>query len=440
MAWQLPETTVAIVTALPVESAAVRAMVDDLSARRPPLEDPNYYVGGTMPSDDPNQPHGVVVALLPADNTRNAAAVCIDLLRTFPQVQVVVMAGIAGGIPAPGDPRRHVRLGDVVVAEGVVDCGHVRTQDGVDTPRRHLPGISPRLLRAAHELEVKSLRGVRPWEASLRVQLDGFARPAPASDVLVWHGSPTPHPPRERPGYPVVHRGLIASGDRLLRDEVRRDEIAARFGVIAVEMEASGIAEGAAQHGREWMVVRGVSDYCDSTKNDQWHGWAALVAAAYVRALLAECRPFAPVRDGELYSASPVSPGAPGRPVWPMLISIVDLLLEVPIMAEERGRQAVIDLLRPALRGNIRRHPTARLDVIGIVRACLNYEGGLRELEAAVVSLEATSEPAIRFARRLRAYPGVALDAGAFQHVHEDPSATRWRALPRLDGPAGWPT
>ncbi|OLN92294.1 Kinesin light chain 1 [Colletotrichum chlorophyti] len=33
------------------------------------------------------------------------------------------------------------------------------------------------------------------------------------------------------------------------------------------------------------LVVRGISDYCDSHKNDQWHGYAAAVAAAYARQL-----------------------------------------------------------------------------------------------------------------------------------------------------------
>jgi nucleoside phosphorylase len=33
------------------------------------------------------------------------------------------------------------------------------------------------------------------------------------------------------------------------------------------------------------LVIRGISDYCDSYKNDQWHGYAAATAAAYARQL-----------------------------------------------------------------------------------------------------------------------------------------------------------
>ena len=50
-------------------------------------------------------------------------------------------------------------------------------------------------------------------------------------------------------------------------------------------------ASAATLHGLGWYVVRGIADYCDPTKNDTWHPYAALAAAAYARALLSEVRP-----------------------------------------------------------------------------------------------------------------------------------------------------
>lgn len=35
-----------------------------------------------------------------------------------------------------------------------------------------------------------------------------------------------------------------------------------------------------------YLVVRGICDYCDSHKNDDWQQYAAIVAAAYTRALI----------------------------------------------------------------------------------------------------------------------------------------------------------
>ena len=59
-----------------------------------------------------------------------------------------------------------------------------------------------------------------------------------------------------------------------------------RFGVRAVEMEASGLQNAAWAQGRDAFVVRGICDYCDNHKNDTWQNYAALVAAAYARALV----------------------------------------------------------------------------------------------------------------------------------------------------------
>jgi nucleoside phosphorylase len=78
----------------------------------------------------------------------------------------------------------------------------------------------------------------------------------------------------------VVHRGLIASGELVIKDAGLRDRLAEELGILCFEMEAAG-----ALADFPCMVIRGVSDYCDSHKNDAWHGYAAAAAAAYARQL-----------------------------------------------------------------------------------------------------------------------------------------------------------
>jgi nucleoside phosphorylase len=56
--------------------------------------------------------------------------------------------------------------------------------------------------------------------------------------------------------------------------------------VLAVEMEGSGIADGTWINGRDFLVVRGICDYCNPNKGDDWQAYAAVVAAAYARALI----------------------------------------------------------------------------------------------------------------------------------------------------------
>jgi nucleoside phosphorylase len=51
-------------------------------------------------------------------------------------------------------------------------------------------------------------------------------------------------------------------------------------------MEAAGLMNNI-----PCLIIRGICDYCDSHKNDEWHNYAALVAAAYARELLLVLRP-----------------------------------------------------------------------------------------------------------------------------------------------------
>lgn len=76
----------------------------------------------------------------------------------------------------------------------------------------------------------------------------------------------------------VVHRGTIASGELLVKDAALRDQLAKEYGLLCFEKEAAG-----ALADFPCIVIRGISDYCDSHKNDQWHGYAATAAAAYSR-------------------------------------------------------------------------------------------------------------------------------------------------------------
>ncbi|HET8684069.1 MAG TPA: hypothetical protein VFM54_19685 [Micromonosporaceae bacterium] len=370
---------VGIVTALPVESAAVRLLVRDLRYKPAP-GDPNHYLTGLLPSKDEGRPHRVVVAMQTQDGTRNAAAICTDLSRSFPAMRCVIMCGVAGGVPAPAAPDRHVRLGDIVVAtHGVVDYDHARTVNGRSELRRSVEGVSRELLRADRELEVKELGGQWPWREWLESAASSptFARPPDEADVLMRFGRRIDHPPRNRSGHaggwPRVHRCAIASADRLLRDAVLRDEIAGRYQIRAVEMEASGVAVGAGLRAVGWFVVRGVTDYCDETKNDVWHPYAALAAAAYVRALLAECRSFADVHSSDAYP--PANPAA-GR----NLRTLVEALLAISAFRDDYHRREVMALLPQHIRTMVPDSTIARLHVVAMVQTCIDAPDGRESL------------------------------------------------------------
>jgi nucleoside phosphorylase len=150
-----------------------------------------------------------------------------------------------------------------------------------------------RLLAAVRLLASDELLGERPWEGLARRadRLQRAKRPDDSSDVL--HESHAPHAsvahpldPRRRPGEPRVFLGPIASANVLLKDPVWRDRLRDRWGVRAVEMEGAGVADATWNDSIGFLVVRGICDYCDAYKNDDWHVYASVVAAAYMRAVL----------------------------------------------------------------------------------------------------------------------------------------------------------
>ena len=64
--------TIGLVTALPIESAAMRLLIDNDVAYTAPGDRGGYRLG-TVPSTSVEHPHQVALTVLPLDGTRNAA-------------------------------------------------------------------------------------------------------------------------------------------------------------------------------------------------------------------------------------------------------------------------------------------------------------------------------------------------------------------------------
>jgi nucleoside phosphorylase len=84
---------------------------------------------------------------------------------------------------------------------------------------------------------------------------------------------------------PLIHFGLIASGDVVMKSGLHRDQIASCEKVIAFEMEGAGVWDNFPT-----VVIKSVCDYADSHKNKKWQRYAAATAAACMKAFLEEWR------------------------------------------------------------------------------------------------------------------------------------------------------
>ncbi|KAK1961989.1 purine and uridine phosphorylase, partial [Colletotrichum sublineola] len=188
---------------------------------------------------------------------------------------------------------------------GAVQYDHGKARDGQFQRTGALAPPPAVLLNAAQALAVQRARtaddpvlsNVKRINTSLR-SLRRFRFPGVGNDHLYQpqcdHRQPgasceraecdpsqrIPRPEEDDGTFVIMHRGTIASGELVVKTAGLRDMLAQQYGLLCFEMEAAG-----ALGDFPCMIVRGVSDYCDSHKNDQWHGYAAAVAAAYARQL-----------------------------------------------------------------------------------------------------------------------------------------------------------
>lgn len=309
------EYTVGWICAIMTELVAARLFLDERHEGPEGLasHDTNAYTLGRMGR------HNVVIAALPHGEygIASATGVSINMLHSFPNVKIGLMVGIGGGAPSS---KHDIRLGDVVVSSPGEGYGGVFQYDfGKDieghefrpTGFHDQPPVVLRTalssLRAEHEESghqirqaIENILGKRPG----RLQM--YGRPQPRSDRLyraeVFHPSadgldceefcgeePTklvPRLPRGNDAEPVVHYGLIASANTLMKNASFRDKLSRERGVLCFEMEAAGL-----MNQFPCLVIRGICDYSDTHKNKEWQGYAAMAAAACAKDLLRQITP-----------------------------------------------------------------------------------------------------------------------------------------------------
>lgn len=304
--------TIALITTLAVEAAAVEAQIDE------PHQEPSGFI--QSPADHNSYTwgrigkHNVVLVSLPAgDSGIAAAASTASLLQSsLPHIRAALLVGIGGGIVRPQTSESSdIRLGDIVVSEpngtssGIVQYCRGKVHPNTVFERTgSLNRPPPILLSALQVLQKNHLLGRSKIESLLKDMRNKYPT---LRELLKYQGTQYDRlfesaylhtngktckdcdpkheiirPARESDD-PKIYYGSIASGDFLIRDAMTRDSILEMSGdkLLCFEMEAAGLAN---QLG--CLVIRGISDYSDSHKNDQWHFYAAATAAAFAKDLL----------------------------------------------------------------------------------------------------------------------------------------------------------
>ncbi|KAK2053267.1 purine and uridine phosphorylase, partial [Colletotrichum caudatum] len=277
-----------------------------------------------------------VVIAMPPDGEYGAAAVATlaeNMLRNFPHLRMGLMVGIGGGAPSS---KHDVRLGDVVVSHkdevpsgilhlDLAEKSQVKAVSSDDTdPRLKLSvalkeGIARMqdfadmddgqmdyyIDRALERLPPPVNRYSRPPRSSDRLYRSDFLHLYLLGDCGSCGDDPDRLVSREtrEKDAPAIHYGVIATSGRLISDASVRDNLAEK-GILCFDLLAAGL-----QNYFPCVVIRGICDYLDSHRTQEWHGFASITAAAYAARLLRAIDPKSVEADVRMVDT--VSPAQP---------------------------------------------------------------------------------------------------------------------------------
>ncbi|KAF4951691.1 hypothetical protein FGADI_7285 [Fusarium gaditjirri] len=296
---------IAWIAPLEIEAKVAMYLLDERHRGRFPVSRGDDYVfqAGAMGG------HNIVIATLPAGQeygTGSAAALAGQVKKFFPNLWFGLLVGVAAGLPDLSRvSARDIRLGDVLVglpdgdSAGLVpyDLGK-ETEDGFQPLRLgHSLAMTEPIVRSA----IGSIKLEAPYETerflpyyekirNCEHATGTFADPGPDNDILYLVCDNGQEEVTERPRRSKLDHqrtrvwyGPIGSGDKLLKNAQKRNELRDKYGIIGLEMEAAGTMSRIPVG-----VIRGVCDYGDRHKNKNWQPYAAAMAASYARALLDE--------------------------------------------------------------------------------------------------------------------------------------------------------
>ncbi|RFN48829.1 ankyrin repeat protein [Fusarium flagelliforme] len=306
----IDDYTIGWICALQEEFEAACRMLDYefLGPLTAAMNDDNTYTFGFI------NEHNIVIGCLAAGQygESSAANVAKDMVRTFTNLRFALMVGIGGGAPTE---ENDIRLGDVVVSQPTGQHGGVLQYDFVkrhklpngepdyervgqlSAPPNVLLGALPIIKRhhndprkpdkiASHLERMKDMPEYYQRPAEDRLYCSDYGHLGGRDCSKCQENQIKPRPDRQLRRAVCVHYGTIGTANSLMKNVDERDKYARDLGILCFEMEAGGLMN-------TWpcLVIRGICDYSDSHKNDAWHKYAALVAAAYARELICVLKP-----------------------------------------------------------------------------------------------------------------------------------------------------
>jgi|GEM_PF-6624072 len=197
----------------------------------------------------------IVATYLPRIGNLAAVVTASKFVETF-EPDLLIFVGIAGAL----GQNSGLKIGDVVVADQVFHVEARKKVSGGATEYAPVVYRADEFIRARVQQLLLQKEFMDSWRKDLiREEAKGVQAP----NAIV---------------------GDIASGDTVLNSVDLVQEIRAlNRKLMAIDMEAAGMLESLMHHSQDTrtMVVRGISDYGDGTKDDKWQQYASKTASSF---------------------------------------------------------------------------------------------------------------------------------------------------------------
>jgi nucleoside phosphorylase len=182
------------------------------------------------------------------------AAIAVTQAIEVCKPSAIILTGIMGGVA-----NQDLSLGDLIIPNQIVGYESGKTQETGNESRFEV-------LRPTHHILEKARHFSRNKYIFDR---QAISRPGEMSGEIT----------------PKIHIGVVASGEKVIADNQTIPDLKKSWSkLIGIEMEGFGAALAVYQANsyHQILMVKGICDWADPKKNDEWQSYAADVAAIYV--------------------------------------------------------------------------------------------------------------------------------------------------------------
>ena len=274
----IDDVTIGIMVALPIEYAALKCVIGETEKIVNSTRKNGIVYEITKIESMTGQYNGIALIQCGEGNNKSSV-IATDMTQFFPNIKLVIMCGIAAGIPSKS---RDIRLGDIFIGDKIFQYDYIKDKNGEIEPKAVRDRWGALVENTYNRIEADRIAKKRIWEQIISDNKEYcYANPGPNKDVLYDEKKELIIRSKRADIMPVIYKGTIASGNTVVKNINVRNILSQKIDAGAIEMEGSGLVDAVRNAGIDFCVIRGICDYGDENKNDEWHGYAAFVAAAF---------------------------------------------------------------------------------------------------------------------------------------------------------------